>query len=84
MLERNHQKLQKDFEKWLEVLLDQNSILSGLPVQQNTLKESQRSNLNTVNISGISSSSKSVLKNNGIYYNSNRNLQSLIQKLKRI
>lgn len=60
MLERNHQKLQKDFEKWLEVLLNQNSILAGAPIQ-NTLKESQRSNLNTLNLSGITNSSKSVI-----------------------
>ncbi len=60
LLQKNHQSLQKDFEKWLEVVMNQNSLMTTAPQQQplmNTLKESQKSNLNS---SGISNSSRSV------------------------
>ena len=60
LLQKNHQSLQKDFEKWLEVVMNQNSLMTTAPQQQplmNTLKESQKSNLNS---SGVSNSSRSV------------------------
>jgi len=71
LLQKNHQSLQKDFDKWLEVVMNQNSIMTGTtqiltqaPLQ-NTLKESQRGNLNlssTSGTSGVSNSSRSKSK----------------------
>jgi len=73
LLQKNHQSLQKDFEKWLEVVMNQNSIMTGTGTTQiqpqaplqNTLKESQRGNLNlssTSGTSGVSNSSRSKSK----------------------